>query len=209
MPQVNRRIAAEPVGLPGLEPINEPLFDTQNLPLAGTPSLRFFGQGIGVGGQTQADTNLPISGALPNPQQFHCYGVQLVPQASVAADDVGAATARINDIALMLDTSFLRLFIGTKSYFEVKTVFIPSGHGLIGAVATTITDRELYAVTNGVPHQNNYYDVTVRLNRKRKPIHIPPQQAFRVELNFPVAQAFSAAFDVSVFMIGIRWREIQ
>jgi hypothetical protein len=219
MPEVPRRIVAEQPGVPALEPINEPLYDTQTYPLAGTSNLVFFTQGLG--GRTTRETNVPIAGALPNPQQFHIYGLQLVP-ATLAQSQFGAAANQaMTDQATIIDNSFFRLFIGTKNYVEVSTVFIPNGHGLTGAVGTAIAGSATVSVHNGVAHQNNYYDVTVKVGHARKPIHLPPQQNFRCELVFPGPGAVAVTTNVSiggvlqggipmkVFLLGIKWREVQ
>lgn len=219
MPEVARRIVAEQPGIPALEPINEPLYDTQVYPLAGAATLVFFTQGLG--GRTTRETNVPIAGALPNPQQFHVYGVQLVP-ATLAMSQFGAAAQNaMIDQAIIIDNSFFRLFIGTKNYVEVATVFIPNGHGLTGAVGTAVAAASAVTVHNGVAHQNNYYDVTVKVGHSRKPIHLPPQQNFRAELVFPGPAAVPIVTNVSIggvlqggipikcFLLGIKWREVQ
>lgn len=219
MPEVTRRIVAEAPGLPALEPINEPLYDTQTYLVAGMANLPFFTTGLG--GRTLRETNCPIQGALPNPQQFHIYGIQLVPAAQAMSASGAAATTLVNDQAIIIDNSFFRLHIGTKSYVEIATVFIPAGHGLTGWAATTVGAREVVGAHNGVAHQNNYYDVTVKVGRSRKPIHLPPQQNFRCELVFPgpaasavttnvvIGGAASGGIPIKVFLLGIRWREVQ
>lgn len=213
MPEVTRRIIAESPGIPALEPINEPLYDTQTYILAGSATLTFFAAGLGV--RTLRETNVVIAGALPNPQQFHIYGVQLVPACQGSSTGAaGGAQPMMVDNAAIIDNSFFRLFIGTKNYIEVATVFIPNGHGLTGFGATTVGGRDLFAVTNGVAHRSNYYDVTVKIGRSCKPIHLPPQQNFRAELNFPgtapvittnvnIGGAATGGLPLKVFLLGI------
>ena len=221
---------AEQPGVPSLEPINEPLYDTQVYPVAGAATLTFFTQGLSgtvVAGvpRTLRETNVPIAGALPNPQQFHVYGIQVVPDAQCqsAQTTAGAATAVpvLTDQVTIISQSFFRLYIGTKSYVEVTSILIPCGHGLTGAAATTIGAREVSSFHNGVAHQNNYFDVTVRVGHSRKPIHIPPQQNFRCELVFPGPAATAVTLNntlggtatggmlIKVVLRGIRWREVQ
>lgn len=217
MPEVARRVMGENVGLPALEPINEPIYDTQTYPVAGTSSLTFFAAGLGT--RTLRETNVPIAGVLPNPQQFHVYGVQIVPS-FLGSSSVVQSTV-VTDLATIVDNSFFRLFIGTKSYVEVCTCFIPNGHGISGFASTTVGARELASVHNGVAHQNNFYDVTVKMGHQRKPIHLPPQQNFRAELVFPgpaaatittnvtIGGTASGGLPIKVFLLGIKWREVQ
>lgn len=219
MPEVARRIMAEQPGIPALEPINEPLYDTQTYPVAGVAQLTYFAAGLGV--RSLRETNVVIAGALPNPQQFHIYGVQLTFSVQgTAAAGAAALPGPLTDQGAIIDNSFFRLFIGTKNYVEVTSIFIPSGHGLVGAAATTVGGRELASFHNGVAHQNNYYDVTVKVGHQRKPIHLPPQQNFRAELVFPgaapaittnvnIGGAASGGMPVRVFLLGIKWREVQ
>lgn len=219
MPEVARRIVAESPGIPALEPINEPLYDTQVYPLAGAASLTFFAAGLGV--RTLRETNVVIAGALPNPQQFHIYGIQITMSAiGTAAAGNAAQPGPLTDQAALIDNSFFRLFIGTKSYVEVATLFVPAGHGLVGAAATTIGGRELASFHNGVAHQNNYYDVTVKVGHQRKPIHLPPQQNFRAELVFPgtapvittnvtIGGTVQGGMPIRCWLLGVKWREVQ
>jgi len=213
MPEVARRIMAEAPGIPALEPLNTPLYDTQTYPLAGVASLTYFAAGLGV--RTLRETNVVIAGALPNPQQFHIYGVQIV-MSMMATANAGAAAlpGPLTDQSAIIDNSFFRLHIGTKSYIEVATVFIPSGHGLVGSAFSTVGAREMASFHNGVAHQNNYYDVTVKVGHQRKPIHLPPQQNFRGELVFPgIAPAVTVnpiiggvpqlGMPIRVFLLGI------
>src|SRR3990167_6478099 len=121
MPDMGRRIVADQPGIPALEPINEPLYDTQVYALAGTATLTYFTQGLAgnvVAGvpRTLRETNVPIAGALPNPQQFHIYGIQLVPDMQNLVARTAAAATIIADQVTIISQSFFRLFIGTKSY---------------------------------------------------------------------------------------------
>jgi len=220
MPEVSRRIVADQPGIPALEPINEPLYDSQVYIAAGQGQLTYFTQGLA--GRTTRETNVPIAGALPNPQQFHIYGIQIVPYFLAASQAGAAGQLALTDQAIIYDNSFFRLFIGTKNYVEVATTFIPNGHGLTGTVATTTaTPYSVVSLHNGVAHQNNYYDVTVKVGHSRKPIHLPPQQNFRAEIVFP-GPALSAVttqvviggnntggIPIKLFLLGIKWREVQ
>ena len=215
----DRRIIAAQPGVPGLEPINEPMYDTQVYPNAGVAALQFFTQGIG--GRTLRETNIPIAGALPNPQQFHIYGLQLVPSQLASAQSGALADDAVTDQTAMIENSFSRLHIGTKSYIEVATVFVPNGHGLTGFASTTVNATAIVSAHNGISHQNNFYDVTVKVDRSRLAIHIPPQQNFRFELNFPgpaatavvtnvvIGGAAQGGIPIRCFLLGIRWREVQ
>ena len=157
---MSRRVVAVAPGVPGLEPINEPLYDTQTYPLAGTASLVFFTAGLGT--RTLRETNVPIAGALPNPQQFHIYGVQLTPSLLATTQSGATAALAITDQTAIIENSFFRLFIGTKSYIECASVFVPNGHGLNGFASTTVNATALVSATNGIAHQNNFFDVDLR-----------------------------------------------
>lgn len=210
MPESNRRIIASVPGTPGLEPINQPLYDAETYPAAGTGQLVFFRD---VTGKDEVDTNIPTSGALPNPQQFHLYGIQIIPSFVSQTFFEDGTGSGLGDLATLLSTGFIRLIIGNKAYKVENLQMVPSGHGLAGFAAADalVNATGLVSAHNGVAHENNFLDTTVRVGRSRRPIHIPPQQAFRVELVWPTSPAVPSGEDVKLWvrLLGVLFREVQ
>jgi hypothetical protein len=181
--------------IPGLlERIQQPLYDRNTVATGGTSQLNFFQ--VPLGGtaagaatpKTQVDTNMDQGGSLPYPKNFEIHAIRLI----------NAYSADVDDLNLIYNNSWFRLFIGTKDYLVVNTFMLTAGVGLDG-VATGSTN--VASVTNGRNDQRGIYVLA-------EPIDLIPQQNFRCEVNFPVPVTITETA-LSVYLDGFFKREVH
>ena len=208
---MTRRIIPTAGGIPALEPVNQELYDTKPYPLIGTGTLDFF-RNSAVG---ELNSNMVASGQLPHPQQFHVFGIacEIFPGYD-EADTHGVSAIWAQDKARMKEEAFLRLRIGAKDYLTTPLNRVPEGVGLAGVAAGTSLTGGPIVVSNGLQDISHYYDVTVPQGGKIKPIHIPAQQSFFVQVRWPNLVAIDAyGVDepplIRVYLVGVLWREVQ
>jgi len=182
--------------IPGLlERIQQPLYDRNTVATTGTAQLNFFQVPLGgtnpgaAAPKTHVETNMDQGGSLPYPKNFEIHAIRLINQ----YDSIVA------DLNIIYNTSWFRLFIGTKDYLVVNTFMLTAGVGLDG-VATGSTD--VASVTNGRPDQRGIYVLA-------EPIDLIPQQNFRCEINFPSTPTLSSPTDLSVYLDGFFKREVH
>jgi hypothetical protein len=186
--------------IPGLlERIQQPLYDRNTVATSGTGSLNFFQVplgGTGAGAATpksQVQTNMDQGGSLPYPKNFEIHALRLI-------NEYGSAVSDLNRI---YDSSWFRLFIGTKDYLVVNSFMLTAGVGLDGVAAGT---TNVVSVVNGRPDQRGIYVLA-------EPIDLIPQQNFRCEINFPTpfiaASPLLASVDLSVYLDGFFKREVH
>lgn len=206
---MTRRIAPEAAGVPALEPIAQDLYDTKLYPSLGTGILTFF-QNPAVG--SERETNMVSSGTLSYPKQFHAFGiaVEIFP-AYLDTADIGVTEVFAQDKKKLREHAYLTLVIGSKDYLTLPLTRIPEGVGMTGAIAGGATNS--YAITHGVPDIKHAFELTVPQQGKIKPIHIPAQQSFRVDIRWPNILVLNGAHDngikVRVYLVGVLWREVQ
>jgi len=182
--------------IPGLlERIQQPLYDRNTVATSGTGQLNYFQVPLGgsVAGsstpKSQVDTNMDQGGSLPYPKNFEIHAIRLI-------NEYGIALADLNKI---YDTSWFRLFIGTKDYLVVNSFMLTAGVGLDGVAKG---NTNVISVVNGRADQRGIYVLA-------EPIDLIPQQNFRCELNFPTAQTLTSATDMSVYLDGFFKREVH
>ena len=182
--------------IPGLlERIQQPLYDRNTVQTSGTAQLNYFQ--VPLGGtpagattpKTQVDTNMDQGGSLPYPKNFEVHALRMISQ-------YGAAIADLNNI---YNSSWFRLFIGTKDYLVVNSFMLTAGVGLDGIAAGT---TNVVSAHNGRPDQRGIYVLA-------EPIDLIPQQNFRCELNFPVTPTLTASVNMSVYLDGFFKREVH
>lgn len=208
---VLRRVIPAAPGIPALEPIKQDLYDTKEYPAAGASVLEFY-RNPAAG---ELNSNMAASGQLPHPQQFHAMGiaVEMLPEVAIDSLD-GAYDAWAANKKKIREGAWIKLHIGAKDYLTLPLKRVPEGVGpsgfAAGADATPLTNMFL---TNGVQDLGHYYDLTIRMAGKVKPIHIPSQQSFFVQIYWPtlIPHAFASAEHVlvRVYLVGILWREVQ
>lgn len=199
------------VNRPGqIEAIRQPLYDLQAYPAAGATSLTFFAVPNGQSSKTLSDTNMETAGSLPNPKRFLVLGISLqffpgtvFPSAAGAAAGIDSF---VNDVwEIFSATSYLELFIGSKSYIQAPIYLFPPTTRLSGfagmsdasTAGANLFSRTSYAAASGTPFQMN------------PPVMLEPTQNFKVTLNFPTAVAITNAGRIGVNLHGVLYRNSQ
>jgi hypothetical protein len=186
--------------IPGLlERIQQPLYDRNTVATSGTGQLNYFqvplgGTAAGAAvAKTQVQTNMDQGGSLPYPKNFEIHAIRLVNQ-------YGSAVV---DLSRIYDSSWFRLFIGTKDYLVVNSFMLTAGVGLNGVANGT---TNIVSVVNGRGDQRGIYVLA-------EPIDLIPQQNFRCEINFPTpftaGAPLLASVDLSVYLDGFFKREVH
>jgi hypothetical protein len=183
-----------------LRPLQQPLYDTEILPAAGTPNeLQFFvrpqGQNTAFGAlvKTEAETNLQQSGTLAQPLEFSLFGFQV-------EIDPGVVLADFN--AIYQASAFSFLYTGNRVYLRLPTSRIPAGLGAEGFATTTVGATTLASMKNGVGHVSNFYKFTIG----RAALKMRPQEAFSCTLRWPTAApVITANTRIRVYLLGLLW----
>jgi len=165
-----------------VEIIDQPLYDTNTVAATGTAQLNFFQ--VPLGGthagssatpKTQIETNMDQGGSLPYPKHFRITGISVIPDATTSHED----------ISKFMDTAWVRLFIGCFDYLVLPVSASALGNAKRNPL---ISFRLSNPLTPVYPFP--------------QPIDLIPQQNFRMEINFPTPQKFSAPFKVRIIMHG-------
>ena len=203
-----RRIVPAAAGVPALEPIRQDLYDTAAQTIANPVATLDFFRTPGAG---ELNSNMQGSGQLPHPQQYHAFGIcaEIFGAEGVEADEVMAELWAAFKKKLR-ETAWLRLRIGSKDYLTIPLKRVPEGMGYAG-VGAGGTDVVSIPITNGVQDVQHYHDLTIKQMGKIKPIHIPAQQSFLVQVIWPALPPFADRYDfrIRVYLVGILWREVQ
>jgi len=176
-----------------LEPIVQPLYDSENI-AAAVGVTRFF---ITTAGKNELFIFSGITGGgqLSAPRMFVIYGCRLVWTENVAD------AALLPDLKTLLYSSWFRLRVGVKNYIEVPSHYLPSGVGIAGFAATTVAATSFQTATSGVPAFFSRFSI------EKRRIAIPPQQSFFGELN--VVTAAANARRLWVYLDGEFGQEVQ
>jgi hypothetical protein len=135
-----------------LRPLQQPLYDTEIIPAAGTPNeLIFFqrqlGQTTAFGGVNKsiAETNIQQPGQLANPLEFSLFGFVF---------EVGANCTLADFIAIYNTSAFSFFYTGNRVYLQIPLTRIPQGVSPEGfaAVAVGPLGAGGLVVHNGVGH---------------------------------------------------------
>lgn len=128
--------------------------------------------------------------------------------------------ATLVDLALLGETGFFVLTVGSKDYLTIAMRLIPAGSYIYGFsnTATAATD---FSLGYGWPSFYDRYPVWVheeevdpvtktrRKTGEKLPIVLPPEQAFKVTLNFGDISTLAATRQVMVVLWGTLFREVQ
>lgn len=185
--------------VPGLrDTIVQPLYDSEQIPAAGTTSLRFFsvplGQNFQSGLRAKAigDTNMTLAGQLPNPYTHRVYGFRMQFLFNLVRADAIVA----------VNTAGFEFNVGAKPFLQIPARSIPGGNGLFGAHGETLAAASS-AMANGWPSADNIYKIG------RQPLTLSPTENFNVVMTWPAVQALSAATTVTVYLEGVLRRGAQ
>jgi len=196
-----------------LRPLQEPLYDTEEIPIVAPPQqYTFFSRPIGqntaaalLGAKTEAETNLNQSSMLDYPKEFSILGFNMTLDSTTGF----LATAEIYRRAWFQFT-----FSGRRPYLQVPFHRIPCGLGMEGCSVINATG----VLKNGMGHVANYY----KFNLGRAALKIKPGEAFNVRLNYPTAlvaadininfrncaPAAPASYTVSALLVGLSWQPL-
>ena len=214
-------------GLPKLEGIRTEIFDTRELSPSGESLIEFFFN-------PNPDphlSNMSGSGQLIYPQQLTIFGVVLrVYQKPVKNHvDEKAIKSLVSFLELrqmLFANANIRFIIGSKSYLDipVNSVLQELASGEleeISAFSVPIKDEKGNIVESwkraipldGENPPDRFYDVTIPVNDKIKPLHIPPQQSFKTKIDWKEPISYAPDLLGKVFvrtgLSGILWREVQ
>ncbi|MFH1743764.1 MAG: hypothetical protein ABIH23_32570 [bacterium] len=165
---------------PIIEGIIQPLYHMLTL-LAAAPAIMRFFQNTGGLNELQSFPGLLNGGQLPNPKIFVVKGYLL------QYDENVIDGALIADLKTILYNSWVRFFVGIKEYLTVPAFYLNSGLGIKTGGADFIGGVANLTATVG---DANFYN---NMNIKDRPITLPPQQGFYMDLN-PVGVVAGAMF---------------
>jgi hypothetical protein len=171
------------------EKLHWPLYDAFVVPEqnggAGTPTfasemakrdariLRFF---VDVQNKTRLETNLQASGQLPSLNRYEVRAMRVVVSPLLRCHPKGRAKEDAHDpdtdnvLADLIYNSVTSLLVGEKTMIEMPTYYFPAGAGVSPG-------------NEGLPsHGQPDPMATFRFS---EPVHIEPNQNFRVEILFP------------------------
>jgi len=177
---------------PLLELLYQPIYDMKATTAGTSQTLKFF-RGLSSTG-TLLTTNMTTDGMLAFPHAFYAFGISLrVAEGTLLAD-----------LQKLYNESYVELQISGKTYLQIPTFRIPSCSGLRGVYETTVTATTAQSFTNGEALPTAYFP----LNILGDPVEINSQQNFQVELKTENTVAFSAAFNVWIFLEGVYARPL-
>lgn len=188
------------------EAVKYTFYDQQAYAQAGQTQLLFFQIPQGQSSKTLADTNMVSAGQLPQPQFFFVTGIEIQfwPGVLPAVDGTVAQTLGngINDQWYVSKTGWLNFYIGSKSYLTEGPIGrFPPRTGLI------VSSSGFGTAASGVAV--NYANMGGRGYDLAPGILLQPNQNFSLSLNWPTAQAISAAGRIGAFLNGILYRQSQ
>jgi hypothetical protein len=162
-----------------LRPLQQPIYDTENLPAASTPNeLIFMQRQLGQTTaylsltKTAAETNLQQPGQLANPVEFSVFGFYVEMQPDITLADY---------IAVYKQSVCFFTYTGNRVYLQIPTTRIPQGVSPEGFAATTVAATTLNVVHNGVGHTSNMFKFTIG----RSALRIRPTESFQWAMRWP------------------------
>jgi hypothetical protein len=161
-----------------LRPLQQPIYDTENLPITGVPNELIFmqrqlGQTTAYGGltKTAAETNLQQPGQLANPVEFSVFGFYIEVQPDIVMSDY---------IGVYKQSVCFFTYTGNRVYLQIPTTRIPQGVSPEGFAGGTLATGS-QVVHNGVGHTSNMYKFTIG----RSALRIRPTESFQFAIRWP------------------------
>ena len=191
----------------GMEVIGWSLWDTQLYTSTATLAITFFT--TAPAGRSLDLSNMEIAGQLAAPQQFLIralrFMVKQLPESVNAVAATNPQPGALDNVAQLMNTGWLQLTIGTKTYGPWPLWKLTTGGGAFGAFnVSNILIGGGYADsgTAGWPDVRNVYTLS-------KPLLIPPQMNFRADLQWPAALTLTRNENLLVALEGDLIRQIQ
>jgi len=161
-----------------LRPLQQPLYDTETMPVAGRTELTFFQRALSATMafaatvKSAAETNLNASGALAQPQQFLIAGFTC---------EIESAVTKADWDLLYTTSVFTFTFSGNRTYLQIPLSQMPQGVVPTGFMTTTAAATTIGSVANGTGLVSNIYKMTVGKNA----LQIMPTENFGARLQWP------------------------
>ena len=185
-----------------LRPLQQPIYDTENLPAVATPTeLIFFQRQLGqttaylLLTKTAAETNLQQPGQLANPVEFSLFGfyVEVSPDITIA-----------DFINVYKQSVCFFTYTGNRVYLQIPTTRLPQGVSPEGFAGGTLATGS-QVVHNGVGHTSNMYKFTIG----RSALRIRPTESFQWTMRWPSgAPTIVGTTSVGATGSGVRIRTI-
>ena len=175
----------------------EPLYDTYKIATGSATAFtnRFFSTQIG-GTKTEKDTNMQLAASLPKPHIFRCFGIKFE-----------CITYHKTDIMLLpklMETAYLRFFIGTKDYLTVPMAKASGGITMHVAGGKTDGADEIHFEQSGTSSSDGYKFP------KNGYIDIGNSENFGVELVSASTHGNAAAdMYIRCYLLGYRALEVR
>jgi hypothetical protein len=166
-----------------LRPLQQPIYDTENLP-AGAPSavteIIFFQRQLGQTTasnaliKTTAETNLQQPGQLANPVEFSLFGFYI---------EVQPDTTLADFVQVYKQSVFVYTYTGNRVYLQIPLTRMPQGVAPEGFAAAAVGGAILAAqnIHNGVGHPSSMYKFTIG----RSALRIRPTESFQAAIRWP------------------------
>lgn len=175
-----------------VELVNQPLYDRKQVVASATQNILFFKN---LSGSTLLDTNLTVDGMLPTPQAFSCYGLAAFVQQGVPEAD----------LVKLVNESSIEFRLSNKPYLQCPFHLVPSPGGLRGfaALDAQAAPTSIFQAQNGAGFLG-----FLPLDIDGDPIHLVSQQDFVCVLSTHNSAAFSTAFYVTMYLMGVLYRPV-
>lgn len=193
-----------------LRPLQQPIYDTENLPAGATVNeIIFFqrqlGQTVASGAliKTAAETNLQQPGQLANPVEFSLFGFYI---------EVQPDTSLADFVAIYKQSVFVYTYTGNRVYLQIPLSRMPQGVSPEGYAATTVAATTLNVTHNGVGHPSSMYKFTIG----RSALRIRPTESFQAAIRWPsgaptvvgttsVGNGATLVVRIRVILSGLTW----
>lgn len=166
------------------EGVWQPLYDYHDFSnVAGTTTESYFQTPIGQSSKTLADTNMESAGQLPRPKFFLITSVHVAffPTVTPTSVQAAAGESQFNDAYTLLQTGYLELFVGSKTYLNDGPLMrFPPDYRLAGAAAVADATTPAADLVSKID-----YATAAGPNYSIVPILLEPNQNFTVTLHWP------------------------
>lgn len=178
-------------------------WDEISIPAAAAPTDYFFFRDRV--GKDDTQTNMQADGRMPSGYVFRCFAVELVPARGtvLAGPVVPTSSAVYNAIA----ASYAQFWVQSAEMLNIDFTEANGASGYYGSVAAGGAALAFTTIT-GV---QNGYPAAVGCQAMDPPIRLTENEAFRVELHYPVAPVtgLGVAFPIKCYLSGTLHRPWQ